>query len=534
MMGAIQPDFEGVNTMKRLALLLATLLLTLTAVSALANSWNLTGPLLDYVSRTHDYDDYTALVSVDKSKSGVNTVAAFMTSRKHTLLLVGHKDADGWQVFTCNNDVSNADSDAKPQLLCMDDQVVISNAMGNQYVFQWMDEESEMEPAFYLVHAEVNDMTIAMDQNNHYTASENGVSIRWYINEPIMMTNADLPMLPGDSKAVRTMNTVRYLSENYLCSFFSPVSLHLNDRLPVYSAPDVSSYRAANGKALVSLKDSYIPLAHAEDGWAMIEYAIDAFRYRIGWVKDERIATYNGSLGGEGIPVQLLPLTNLTDDPFHSHTPIASADQLTDVRLLCSDCSVPWYCYISAQWNGQTIWGFVPTAAVIPDAGVLSSMLVDGTALVHDPYLMQGMDNAVDIHSSSHHFAVETDTITFLEPVSKPLFELSELIFDDNGRTTGVKGSFGTIIEDDCYGPFGFGAMEHTYPLAADFEVMIPMDMDNLLNPTIPYIDIAEALIDWYSELDPDEAIACGMTTLIELNDAGEIAYMEYYYVPWG
>ena len=50
--------------MKKLRILLIlclTLAVTLTAASA--NSWNLNGQLLAMVEQTHDYDEYTGLVS---------------------------------------------------------------------------------------------------------------------------------------------------------------------------------------------------------------------------------------------------------------------------------------------------------------------------------------------------------------------------------------------------------------------------------------------------------------------------------------
>ena len=69
-----------------------TLLLTLLAPAALANSWGLKkGLMLSAVSKTHNYDEYTALAQLKLPRSEV----AVMASRYHAVLLYAYRDENG-------------------------------------------------------------------------------------------------------------------------------------------------------------------------------------------------------------------------------------------------------------------------------------------------------------------------------------------------------------------------------------------------------------------------------------------------------
>ena len=68
--------------------LCVTLLLTLPAPAALANGWGLKrGLMLNAVSKTHDYDEYTALAQLKLPDGEV----AVMASRYHAVLLYAYK-----------------------------------------------------------------------------------------------------------------------------------------------------------------------------------------------------------------------------------------------------------------------------------------------------------------------------------------------------------------------------------------------------------------------------------------------------------
>ena len=70
------------------ALLCAVLALTLLTPAALANSWGLkSGMILNAVSKTHDYDEYTALAQLKLPDGEV----AVMASRYHAVLLYAYQ-----------------------------------------------------------------------------------------------------------------------------------------------------------------------------------------------------------------------------------------------------------------------------------------------------------------------------------------------------------------------------------------------------------------------------------------------------------
>ena len=82
--------------MKKLRILLILCLtLAVTLPAASANSWNLNGQLLAMVEQTHDYDEYTGLVSDYNRKAA--TTHTILTSRYHNQLVAGDEVKDGWK-----------------------------------------------------------------------------------------------------------------------------------------------------------------------------------------------------------------------------------------------------------------------------------------------------------------------------------------------------------------------------------------------------------------------------------------------------
>ena len=59
----------------------------------------------------------------------------------------------------------------------------------------------------------------------------------------------------------------------------------------VYSAPSDTSFRAANGKALLSTND-WVQVFFEEDGYLLVQYAISRHQYRIGYIKADACLLY--------------------------------------------------------------------------------------------------------------------------------------------------------------------------------------------------------------------------------------------------
>ena len=132
------------------------------------------------------------------------------------------------------------------------------------------------------------------------------------------------------------------------------------------------------------------------------------------------------------------------------------------------------------------------------------------------------------------------------------LFEIRKLILDENKKVTAVVGVYEEIIEDEegMDAP-SYGTEEFTYPLAAGYKYIAPVDPDDLMSETKEYDDLYQWYVQTYLNgeepangltflMDVPEADRQNtsvdfwfITAQIELNDAGEIVTMTDFYVPW-
>ena len=131
------------------------------------------------------------------------------------------------------------------------------------------------------------------------------------------------------------------------------------------------------------------------------------------------------------------------------------------------------------------------------------------------------------------------------------LFEIVKWQKDENHCVTAVTGRFERVVtEEDCEtGAYADDGQTVTFPLAADFSAMMLGSMTDADMQLVPVTDLRAWYISAYLD---DTAPESGeivfqhdasqesetfdfwfITVQIRLNDAGEIAYMEYVYVPW-
>lgn len=131
---------------------------------------------------------------------------------------------------------------------------------------------------------------------------------------------------------------------------------------PVYSAPDKHSWRAAKGRASVSLKatEEYEVLGSV-DGWTLIEYKVSQRTSRIGYVPEGYLATE--------VDPQLLHVpafvsrdTYITDDPNVSQYPQFDLHPGQPVTLLAyyNHC----YAYAEVTLDHTLLRGFIPMTAL--------------------------------------------------------------------------------------------------------------------------------------------------------------------------
>lgn len=64
-----------------------------------------------------------------------------------------------------------------------------------------------------------------------------------------------------------------------------------DQKYDVYSGPGKDYLRASNGKATVSTND-WIQVFGREDGWILIQYAIDKDHMRFGWISEKALPEF--------------------------------------------------------------------------------------------------------------------------------------------------------------------------------------------------------------------------------------------------
>lgn len=133
---------------------------------------------------------------------------------------------------------------------------------------------------------------------------------------------------------------------------------------PVYSGPGESYIRSANGKASVSTND-WIQVFGREGDWILVQYAIDASRYRFGYISASSLP------GGAQVPYLAFyemsswtaRTTALTDDPLFSQSTLLNLPADTPVVWLAT---MGEWAYVEVpQYNAAR--GFIPLSDIDGD-----------------------------------------------------------------------------------------------------------------------------------------------------------------------
>ncbi len=148
--------------------------------------------------------------------------------------------------------------------------------------------------------------------------------------------------------------------------FYTPVDIKLraSEKYDVFSAPGRDSYRAANGKAVMSTND-WVQIFGEEDGWLLVQYDISRDQMRFGYIDASALPrdTTVQTLRWYDLPEQTIKYNiSVTDDPLVSGNIIHSLRQGDTVKLLSEFGS--WY-YIETTDNaGRPLRGFIPQSAI--------------------------------------------------------------------------------------------------------------------------------------------------------------------------
>ena len=148
--------------------------------------------------------------------------------------------------------------------------------------------------------------------------------------------------------------------------FYAPqtITLRANEKYDVFAAPGRDSYRAVNGKAVMSTND-WVQVFGEEDGWLLVQYDISSDRMRFGYI--DASALPKNAEAPELIwfilPAQTInTATFVTDDPLASCAVIDQLSAGETVQVLASFDN--WYYIETTNEYGQRLRGFVPMSCI--------------------------------------------------------------------------------------------------------------------------------------------------------------------------
>ena len=342
--------------------LCAVLVLTLLTPAALANSWGLKkGLMLSAVSKTNNYDEYTALAQLKLPRSEV----AVMASRYHAVLLYAYRDENGkLQMDAYHTAVKQPDERGfKLVRLIRDDY---------DFILEYSDLSLKFRPyglnGFSLDSGRIGELTLQAGSPNTeqiiwLTCSDGKNSYNWQAGEAAtpLLSEFNLRLFPRTLDEIGASCELEYVLRAQFESFELGAGAAT---VPVYSAPSESSVRFAKGKASVNLREPAKLYGLTRDGnWALIEYAVSDRTSRFGYVKRRDLPSsiaWTFTLPSVDVPVTVTQDTFLTDDPNVSQYCQMTLNAGSSVRLL--GLYDLWYAYVEATLDGKTVRGFVPRA----------------------------------------------------------------------------------------------------------------------------------------------------------------------------
>lgn len=354
--------------MKKLRILLILCLtLAVTLPAASANSWNLNGQLLAMVEQTHDYDEYTGLVSDYNRKAA--TTHTILTSRYHNQLVAVDEVKDGWKdaIFstTAVYQPSEQSTSGKPKLTRIKNGFELAYPKVKElYRFEYISNDWG-EMAYTLMYAKMGSVEIERKESYRYLVTQGTDSAMWSVEVTLENFNIhNMPKRgPDDVRRINEANEgLQYLA--YLYPQVVSGQTSGKKSYAVYSAPDTSSYRAAKGKASVRTGDDYNLYLTVGD-WSLIEYRVSLRTSRFGWAQ---LGNHGDETTEDLVRVPMLTAydTYLTDDPNVSE--YHQAELPAGTKLTALSHPNGWaYIYVEATVDGKITRGFVPQRDVVFD-----------------------------------------------------------------------------------------------------------------------------------------------------------------------
>ncbi len=365
---------------KFLSWTLACLLLCTLTLPALANEYGLKGGIFSIVSGNDAYDGYGADADDDDRMTPLGRYVnhAILSSRYHSVLIAAKRGLLGWTAEAVSTAAVYQPDDARSRDVVLEhltDEDGFRLRYGSEeYTFQWAQ---ELE-AYVLMSARYDvdsgygsSLRYSTDEELRacYELWEGGPEnsarpigdARWYC-EPITLENFNITLLPRTMQDVRQMNKVgdflRLTAKGVLGDGVTRTGVKDGILLPVYSAPDEHSFRAAKGKAAVSTGGD-VKVLGVTGEWTMVSYEVSRRTSRIGYVH-ARLAEEDFTVPFSSVSHDLFAIrdTYLTDDPDvsqYAQTTIPEGAKMRGVAVYG-----PYYAHVQYEADEVLYRGFVP------------------------------------------------------------------------------------------------------------------------------------------------------------------------------
>ena len=372
--------------MKKMILLLMTLLLTFCAACALADE---VPPEIEKLFSVKAWDGY----EVARSSSGSGNYACFLADEgvivngqplgmvivskgDHHVLCVLQKRGGQWRITGRNHnaipdgrDVPQMRFDLQDDITlefgsCPENLISISLKYDGRTVrFGGMiidvDGKTWVEATIRndgISYNDWEDMTFRGTRTVYgvYDASFEAFNYRYFPKNPAeadaILTNA--PVIPRDAWDPIAMPAP------------SEPALRTGEKYDVFSAPGRGSYRPAGGKAVMSTND-WVQVFGQEDGWVLVQYDISSGQMRFGYVDASVLprGVMTPELDWAEIPYILVADAAVTDDPLNSCKTLTQLQAGTEVVCLARMGS---WLYVETEISGQPARGFIPSDAAAP------------------------------------------------------------------------------------------------------------------------------------------------------------------------
>lgn len=186
-------------------------------------------------------------------------------------------------------------------------------------------------------------------------------SVEWYNERLCKEVRAEMRALGTKNERGKGLPPVWYEPEiDGAFSSFEEISIGLGKKLRVYSGPDTSYYRGANGKAMASTNGKVYACGW-EDGWLMVMYWTNGGSIRVGFTPAKDVDAYVDlpSLDFEYSDAVITKSVTLTDDPVMTNQKLAKLQKGTQVTFLSEFVNRERWAYVETWVDGKPARGFV-------------------------------------------------------------------------------------------------------------------------------------------------------------------------------